>query len=211
LPAHLAAGPAGRANARELPATTVGIPMPEELPFTEDAEANRLLAANPLALVIGMLLDQQFPMERAFFSPYLLAERLQAPLEAKTIADLDGDRLAEIFRGPPALHRFPGSMAERCQALCRQIVDDYGGDASRIWREASDGADLVARLRALPGYGTAKARIFTGVVGKRLGEGPPGWERAAADWPSIADVDTFEKVYELREQKRAMKAKKRES
>ena len=185
--------------------------MPEELPFTEDAAANRLLATNPLALLIGMLLDQQFPMERAFYSPYLLAERLSAPLDAATIADLDGEHLGEIFRGPPALHRYPASMAERCQALCRQVADEYGGDASRIWREASDGTDLVARLQALPGFGKAKARIFTGVIGKRLGEGPPGWERAAADWPSIADVDSFEKVYELREQKRAMKAKKRES
>jgi len=186
-------------------------PMPEELPFTEDPEANRLLAANPLALLIGMLLDQQFPMERAFYSPHLLAERLGAPLEASTIARLDTERLHEIFKGPPALHRFPGSMADRCQALCRQIADEYRGDAARIWREADDGADLVRRLQALPGFGKAKARIFTGVVGKRLGEGPPGWEAAAADWPSIADVDEFEKVYELREQKRAMKAKKRDA
>lgn len=185
--------------------------MPTELPFTEDDAANRLLASNPLALLIGMLLDQQFPMERAFLSPHLLAERLGGPLEASVIAELDAGRLHEIFKGPPALHRFPGSMAERCQAMCRQIVDEYGGDAARIWRGADDGADLVARLQALPGFGKAKARIFTGVVGKRLGEGPPGWEKAAADWPSIADVDEFEKVYELREQKRAMKANKKGS
>jgi uncharacterized HhH-GPD family protein len=185
--------------------------MPTELPFTEDPAANRLLGSNPLALLIGMLLDQQFPMERAFFSPYLLAERLERPLDAATVASLDTDRLIAIFKGPPALHRFPGSMAERCQAMCRQIVDDYGGDPARIWRDAADGVDLLKRLEALPGFGKAKARIFVGVIGKRLGEGPPGWEAAAADWPSIADVDSFEKVYELREQKRAMKAKKRDA
>ena len=185
--------------------------MPDELPFTEQAEANRLLATNPLALLIGMLLDQQFPMERAFYSPYLLAERLDAPLDAATIARMDGEDLGDLFRGPPALHRFPGSMAERCQAMCRMILDEYGGDPARIWREATDGDELLDRLLALPGFGKAKARIFIGVIGKRLGEGPPGWESAAADWPSIADVDEFEKVFELREQKRAMNAKKRKS
>ena len=184
--------------------------MPTELPFTEDHAANRLLAANPLALLIGMLLDQQFPMERAFHSPYLLAERLGQPLDAATIAATDIDRLTEIFRGPPALHRYPGSMAQRCHDMCRLIVDQYGGDPARIWREASTGRDLVGRLKDLPGFGAAKSRIFVGVVGKRLGEGPPGWEEAAADWPSIADVDSFEKVYELREQKRAMKAAKKQ-
>jgi uncharacterized HhH-GPD family protein len=181
--------------------------MPRELPFTEDTAANRLLAANPLALLIGMLLDQQFPMERAFLSPHLLAQRIDGPLDAATVAAIDQDELVTIFKGPPALHRFPGSMAERCHAMCAMVVADYGGDPALIWREAADGSDLVKRLEALPGFGKAKARIFTGIVGKRLGEGPPGWEKAAADWPSIADVDSFDKVYELREQKRAMKTK----
>jgi uncharacterized HhH-GPD family protein len=180
--------------------------VPNELPFTEDAEANRLLAANPLALLIGMLLDQQFPMERAFLSPYLLTQRIDGSLDAATIAAIDRDELVAAFRGPPALHRFPGSMAERCQALCVMIVDEYAGDAGRIWLEAADGKDLLARLEALPGYGKTKARIFVGIVGKRLGQGPPGWEKTAADWPSIADIDSFDKIYELREQKRAMKA-----
>lgn len=182
--------------------------MPPELPFTEDADANRLLATNPLALLIGMLLDQQFPMERAFLSPHLLAQRIEGPLDATTIAAMDQDALTTIFKGPPALHRFPGSMAERCHAMCAMLVAEYGGEPARIWREAADGASLVMRLEALPGFGKAKARIFTGIVGKRLDEGPPGWEQAAADWPSIADVDSFDKVYELREQKRAMKAAK---
>lgn len=181
--------------------------MPDLLPFTEDDDANRLLASNPLALLIGMLLDQQFPMERAFLSPYLLTERIGGSLSAEEIAAMDEPDLESLFAGPPALHRFPASMARRCRDLCRLIVDEYDGDARRIWSEAKDGADLLARLKALPGFGEAKARIFVGVVGKRLDEGPAGWQDAAADWPSIADVDSFDKVFELREQKKAMKAK----
>ncbi len=180
--------------------------MPAELPFTADAAANRRLATEPLALLIGMMLDQQFPMERAFFSPHLLAERLGGPLDAASIAAMEPDALVDVFKGPPALHRFPGSMASRCQELCRHVAETYGGDAARLWREAADGRDLRRRLEALPGFGTAKARIFVGVVGKRLGEGPPGWEEQAADWPSIADIDAFDKIAVLREQKKAHKA-----
>lgn len=181
--------------------------MPQSLPWTENEDANRLLASDPLALLIGMLLDQQFPMERAFLGPYLLRERLGADLDAATIAALDPEHLEEVFKGPPAIHRFPGSMAKRTQELCRAVAEEYGGDAAAIWRNAADGADLRRRLEALPGFGTAKARIFIGVVGKRLGEGPPGWEKEAADWPSIADVASWEDVAVLREQKRAMKGK----
>ncbi len=181
---------------------------PDSLPFTDNAAANRLLAANPTALLIGMLLDQQFPMERAFFAPHLLAERLGRTLDAATVAALDDTVLDGVFAGPPALHRFPGSMGRRCRDMCAVIVADYGGKPDRLWREAKDGAELLRRLEALPGFGKAKARIFVGVVGKRLGAGPPGWEEAAADWPSIADVDSFDKVAVLREQKRAMKAAK---
>jgi len=184
---------------------------PAALPFTEDDAANRLLASNPLALMIGMLLDQQIPMERAFFSPYLLQERLGGSLDAEAIAMLDEDEFIEVFRATPALHRFPGSMAKRTRSLCEAIVEDYGGDASAVWTGAADGKDLLKQLEALPGFGKAKARIFVGVVGKRLGAGPPGWEETAADWPSIADVDSFEKVLELREHKRAMKAAKEAS
>ena len=180
---------------------------PDSLPFTADPAANRLLARNPTALLIGMLLDQQFPMERAFFAPHLLQERLGGRLDAATVAALDDATLEAAFAGPPALHRFPGSMGRRARDLCAHIVDEYGGDTASLWTEAGDGAELLRRLEALPGFGTAKARIFAGVVGKRLGAGPPGWEQVAADWPSIADVDRFEQVVVLREQKRAMKAK----
>lgn len=180
--------------------------MPETLNFTDHQQANQLLASNPTALLIGMLLDQQFPMERAFFSPFLLAERLGRKIDASTVAELDDETLASLFKGPPALHRFPGSMGTRARDMCAHVVEHYAGDSHSVWRDAADGPDLYRRLRELPGFGEAKARIFIGVVGKRLGEGPPGWENEAADWPSIADVAEFEDVLTLREQKRARKA-----
>jgi uncharacterized HhH-GPD family protein len=181
---------------------------PESLHFTESQEANRLLATDSLALLIGMLLDQQFPMERAFYGPYLLQERLGEPLDAERLASWDTASLEEIFRGPPAIHRYPGSMARRTQDLCQSIIDDYGGSAETLWTTADNGAELLRRLKALPGFGVAKSRIFVGVLGRRMGVRPAGWESVAADWPSIADVETFDDVAELRQQKRAMKSGK---
>lgn len=182
---------------------------PTQLHFTESEEANRLLATDGLALLIGMLLDQQFPMERAFYGPQLLKERLGESLDAARIATWDPQAMEEIFRGPPAIHRYPASMGKRTQALCQAIVDDYEGRAENLWETASDGAELLKRLKALPGFGVAKARIFVGVLGKRLGVAPAGWEEKAADWPSIADVAAFDDVLVLREQKRAMKEAKK--
>jgi uncharacterized HhH-GPD family protein len=182
--------------------------MPDVLPFTEDDAANRLLATDPLALLIGMLLDQQVPMERAFLGPHLLRQRL-GTLDADRIADLPEEELVEAFRGPPALHRFPASMAKRTQALCRHLRDTVSGPASALWETAANGDELLSRLRDLPGFGEAKARIFIKVIGERLDAAPEGWERHAADWPSIADVETFDDVAVLRERKRAMKGKRR--
>lgn len=182
--------------------------MPTSLPFTEDEEANRLLATDPLALLLGMLCDQQFPMERAFLSPLLLQRRLGGHLDAAAVAALPPDALVAAFAGPPALHRYPASMARRFADLCRHLMTEHEGSAAALWETAADGDDLHRRLRALPGFGEAKARIFIGVLGKRLGVGPPGWERRAADWPSVADVDDFSRVAVLREHKRAMKAGK---
>lgn len=179
---------------------------PTHLHFTESEEANRLLATDGLALLIGMLLDQQFPMERAFFGPQLLKDRLGEDLEASRIADWDPEELEQIFRGPPAIHRYPASMGRRTQALCQRIVEDYDGRAENIWETAENGAALMARLKDLPGFGVGKSRIFVGVLGKRLGITLDGWEEKAADWPSIADVATFDDVLTLREEKRAMKA-----
>ena len=129
------------------------------------------------------------------------------PLDATTIAAMDPEDFVGHFVDKPALHRFPGSMGKRAFAMCEAIAEEYGGRPERIWLEAADGADFYKRLRALPGFGEAKARIFVGVVGKRLGEGPEGWEGQAADWASIADVDTYQKIEDIREAKRLAKEK----
>jgi uncharacterized HhH-GPD family protein len=182
---------------------------PEALPFTPDEDANRLLASEPLAVMLGMLLDQQVPMEWAFRAPALLKERLGGTLDAAAIAAMDVAALEAVFRDKPALHRFPGSMAKRTHALAQFLVEHYAGQADALWADAATGDELLTRVKALPGFGTDKARIFVGLLGKRLGVRPPGWESAAADWPSIADVDSFERVLEIRQQKRVMKAAKR--
>jgi uncharacterized HhH-GPD family protein len=182
---------------------------PEQLPFTESEEANRLLADDGLAVLLGMLLDQQFPMERAFYGPQLLRERMGEELDEERIATWDPDELAQIFRGPPAVHQYWSAMSKRAQALCQVLVDEYDGRAENLWETADTGSELFTRLKALPGFGNDKSRIFVGLLGKRLGVRPEGWEEKAADWPSIADVATFDDVAALREQKRAMKAAKK--
>lgn len=182
---------------------------PERLFFTESDEANELLAQDGLTLLIGMLLDQQFPMERAFYGPQLLKDRLGEDLDAARIADWDPEEMEAVFKGPPAIHRYPSSMGKRTQALCQVVVEEYDSRAENVWETASDGAELFKRLKALPGFGDGKSRIFIGVLGKRLGVAPDGWEVVAADWPSIADVADFGDVLTLREQKRAMKAAKK--
>jgi len=179
---------------------------PDLLQFTESEEANRLLAKDGLAVLIGMLLDQQFPMERAFYGPQLLKDRLGEDLDEARIASWDPEEMETVFKGPPAIHRYPSSMAKRTQDVCRVLVDDYDARAENLWETAESGSELLKRLEALPGFGVGKSRIFVGVLGKRLGVRPSGWEEKAADWPSIADVATFDDVATLREQKRAMKA-----
>lgn len=178
---------------------------PDQLFFTESEEANRLLASDGLAVLIGMLLDQQFPMERAFYGPQLLKDRLGEDLDEARVAEWSPDEMEAIFKGPPAIHRYPASMAKRTQDLCRVLVDEYDGRAENLWETAQTGGELLKRLEALPGFGKDKSRIFLGLLGKRLGIRPDGWEEKAADWPSIADVASFEDVTTLREQKRAMK------
>jgi uncharacterized HhH-GPD family protein len=182
-----------------------------DIPVTGDADADRLLAENPLALLLGMLLDQQVPMEWAFKGPATLSTRLGG-LDARAIAELDPDALDVAFRTKPAVHRFPSAMAKRTQALCRVLVDEYGGDAAAIWRDVPDGAELFTRLRALPGFGDEKTKIFIAVLAKRLGVRPPGWEAAAAPYSdttprSVADIDSPEALAQVRDWKRAQKAR----
>ena len=180
---------------------------PAALYFTADEEANRLLAEEPLALMLGMLLDQQVTMEWAFGAPLLLKRRLGVDhLDAAAIAAMDPEVLDKVFRDKPALHRYPGSMAKRTYDLCRHLVEHYGGRADNVWAGVESGEELLARVQALPGFGKDKSRIFVGLLGKRLGVRPEGWELVAADWASIADVDTYERVLEIRAKKKAHKA-----
>ena len=173
--------------------------------WTGRPEADQLLESDPLALLIGMLLDQQVKMEKAFSGPYELRERLGGALDAAAISAMDPDQLDSVFRARPALHRFPGSMARRVQDLCGVVALDYGNDAEAIWRDAESGEELARRLRALPGFGEGKTRIMVSVLGKRFGVRPPGWEAESAHWHSIADVDSPETMAQAREVKRAMK------
>jgi uncharacterized HhH-GPD family protein len=182
-----------------------------DIPVTGDPDADQLLVANPLALLIGMLLDQQVPMEWAFRGPATLRDRL-GTLDARAIAELPPDDLEAVFRAKPALHRYPASMAKRTQALCRQLVDEYRGDAAAVWRDAPDGAELLRRLRDLPGFGAEKSKIFLALLAKRLGVRPAGWEQAAAPFSdsaprSVADIDSPETLAQVRDWKRVQKAR----
>ena len=182
-----------------------------KLPLTGDEPADRLLEEDPLALLVGMLLDQQVPMEKAFHSPYELKERLGGQLDAAKVAAMDPDELRAVFAERPALHRFPGSMADRTGDLCRALVEHYDGRAERVWETAKDGDELLANLKALPGFGAQKAQIFTALLGKRMGVAPPGWQEAAgyygeAGCYSVADVDGADSLAKAREYKRAAKA-----
>jgi uncharacterized HhH-GPD family protein len=174
--------------------------------WTDNPEANRLLETDPLALLIGLVLDQQVKMEKAFGGPYELKRRL-GHLDAQKIAAMDPDQLGAIFRERPALHRFPGSMAQRVQALCSTIVKEYGGDAAAVWSNARDGDDLAIRIKKLPGFGDMKVKILVAVLAKKFGVKPTGWEKHAATWHTIADVDSEESMVEARAIKREMKAK----
>ena len=166
------------------------------LHLTGDNEADAVLSRDPLALLIGMVLDQQVPLERAFSAPAELARRLGGSLDAAAIAAMDPDELAAVFKERPALHRFPGSMAARVQAVCRIVVEEYGGKADAVWKGARSGEELVDRLTALPGFGEQKARIFAALLGKQLGVRPAGWREATAPFGaagtylSVADIPT---------------------
>jgi uncharacterized HhH-GPD family protein len=179
-----------------------------KLALSGNPEADRLLSTDPLALLIGMVLDQQIPLERAFSSPLDLKTRLGGKLDAAQIAAMDPDELAAKFAERPALHRFPASNAKRVQELCRIVMDDYHGEPSAIWAEASSGDDLYKRVKALPGFGEQKARIFIGLLGKQLGVKTPGWETAAGKFGqpgtflSVADIVDPESLGRVRASRR---------
>jgi uncharacterized HhH-GPD family protein len=182
------------------------------LHLSQNPDADRLLSEDPLALLIGMVLDQQVPLERAFSAPLDLQDRLGRRLDAEELAAMDPDELAAVFSARPALHRFPAANAKRVQELCRVLVSEYGGEASAVWLTAASGDDLLRRVRALPGFGEQKARIFVGLLGKQLGVRPPGWEEAAGRYGeagtyfSVADIVDTESLGRVRAYKAQMKA-----
>lgn len=191
----------------------LGVPT---LRIAQDAAADELLGRDPLALLLGMLLDQQFPMERAFGAPRLLADRLGVDvLDAAQLAGAGPDALTAVFQGPPALHRYPGSMAGRAQDLCRLLVERYDGRAENLWADAPDGATLLRRLKELPGFGAQKAAIFLALLGKQYGVTPAGWREAAGPYGedgsrrSVADITGPESLAEVRRFKQEQKAAKK--
>ena len=183
------------------------------IPITGNPDADELLVQDPLALLLGMLLDQQVPMEWAFTGPYTLRERL-GHLDAHKIAAMDRDEFVEIARTKPAIHRFPKSMGERVHAVCTHLVDHYDGQADKIWKGVRDAQTIYDRLREVPGYGDEKTKIFIAILAKRFGKKPTGWEEVAGPFAddnprSVADVASEETLMDVRAWKKAQKAKKK--
>jgi uncharacterized HhH-GPD family protein len=181
--------------------------------LAQDAAADEMLADQPLALVLGMMLDQQIPLEKAFMGPYVLSKRMGVTqLDARAIAEHDPDEFATMFATPPAIHRFPGAMATRAQKLCQVLVDEYDGNAAAIWTNIASGDQLVKRVGKLPGFGAQKAQIFTALLGKQFAVQPIGWREAAGAYGpegslrSVADITDAATLTKVREHKKQMKA-----
>ncbi len=184
--------------------------MPLSLPIEPAATA--LLRTDPLALLLGMLLDQQIPMEKAFSSPYVLKQRLGHDLDAREIAEMDPETLTELFARPPALHRFPKANAKRAQEMCQVLVAKYDGGAARVWNDAATGAELVSRVGELPGFGKQKSQIFVALLAKQFDVQPAGWREATGvygeegSYRSVADITDEGSLAKVREYKQAQKA-----
>jgi uncharacterized HhH-GPD family protein len=183
----------------------VAATRPDRLHFTGDDEADALLAEEPMALLVGFVLDQQVSVQKAFSGPLELKRRF-GTLDAAKLAEADPAELDRVFRDKPALHRYPGTMAERTQDLAAAITSEYGGDASRVWGEAETGADLERRLLDLPGIGPMKARSLIAILVNRFGVRPAGWEDVVPAHPTLGDVDSAEALEAYQAKKRAYKA-----
>ena len=183
-----------------------------QLHIAQNEGADQLISDDPFALLIGMVLDQQIPLEKAFSSPRDLKERLGGRLDPAEIAAMDPEQLSKVFAERPALHRFPAANAKRVQELARIIVEQYGGDAAAVWNTAKSGEELYERIRALPGFGDQKARIFVGLLGKQLGVRPDGWREAAGkygadgSYMSVADIVDPSSLARVRSYKQQLKA-----
>lgn len=188
--------------------------MDPKLCLAQIPAADALLSRDPFSLVVGMVLDQQFPLERAFAGPRVIADRMGVELlDPAAIAQADPEQFAALCAQVPAVHRFPGSMAKRIQEAARHVCETYDGDVSALWSTAGNGPELVRRLEAMPGFGAQKARIFAALLGKQLGVRPTGWRNAAGDYGaansrrSVADITDSETLLQVRTFKKEMKAR----
>jgi uncharacterized HhH-GPD family protein len=181
---------------------------PARLPWTGDDEADKLIAADPNALLIGFLLDQQVTVQKAFSGPLVIRERL-GTLDPRTLAEIDPQRMRDAFARPPAVHRFPSAMADRVRALAAMLATEYDGHASKVWRDAKDAKDLVARLGKLPGIGPMKAKTILVLLTRQYGVRPAGWEKLVPHHPTLGEVSTPEELAAYQAQKRAWKAEAR--
>lgn len=178
---------------------------PKVLPFTPDESAQALLAKKPIALMTGLVLYQQIPVEKAFAGPAVLQERLGKELTAAAVAGTDLDKLVELFRTTPAIHRFPANMAKRVHGTCTYVIEELDDDIPSLWTDAEDAGTVIKAMKKLPGFGDYKARVYFGVVSKWWDVKPTGWKDAVPDWPSIVDVDTIEDLDQLKARKKAWK------
>jgi uncharacterized HhH-GPD family protein len=179
--------------------------QPDQLYLTNEPDANEFIAEDPLGLLVGLVLHQQIPTEKAFSSPLVLRDRLGRDLDAGELAAADPEALEAVFKEKPALHRFPGSMAKRVQAVCEHLVAEYGGSVSALWSNVRSADELMKRLLAIPGFGEYKARIYLGLLARRFQIQPPGWEAYLPTWPSIVDVESLEDLADLKARKKAWK------
>lgn len=173
--------------------------------FTEAPEANQLLAENSFAMLVGMTLYQQIPVEKAFAGPAVIQQRLGRPLDAKTIAEIDPEELEAIFKETPAVHRFPANMAKRTQAVASYIVETYDGDASGLWTGVADSKELLKRIKSMPGFGDYKARVYAAVLARHFDIEPAGWDDNLPEWPNISEVTSDEGRAEMKARKKVWK------
>jgi len=176
-----------------------------QIHFTTEPAANTVLADNHFALLVGMTLYQQVPVEKAFAGPAVLEERIGKTLDAHTIASMDPQALEDAFREKPALHRFPANMAKRTQAVASYIVDNYDGDTTALWVDVADNDEFMTRLMALPGFGDYKARVYAAVLARQFGIKPKGWDNNLPEWPNISEVNSEEERTDMKARKNVWK------
>jgi uncharacterized HhH-GPD family protein len=183
--------------------------MPDALPYTDIDKANRLLAEDPFALLVGLVLYQQVPIEKAFEGPQVLKDRLGGTLDAKTVAETDPEALEVIFKGPPAIHRFPANMAKRVQAVSGALDAEYGGDPTLLWADVTDAEELNRRLQELPGFGEYKARVYMAVLAANFGVTPDGYESLLPTWPNVSEIESAADREDLKLRKKQWKESQR--